>query len=300
MYDVIIVGSGPAGLTAAIYTARAKLKTLVLEAAVLGGYPSSTFDIDNYPGFPDGVNGPDLMEDFRRQAERFGAEIRMEDVLHIEDSPESKRVVTGDSEYRTRSIIVAVGARRRKLNVKGEEEYAGRGVSYCATCDGAFFSGVPVAVVGGGDSAIKEAQHLIHFASRVYLIHRRDEFRANQTALDKLLADERSELLVHKIVKRIDGDAMMRRITLEDVNTHEETVLEVEGLFVSIGLVPSAYCIEGLVTTENGYIVTDDNMETSVPGIFAAGDIRAKKYRQIATAVGDGAAAAMAVTEYLK
>lgn len=297
---MIVVGSGPAGLTAAIYTARAKLKTLVLEAAVMGGYPASTFDIDNYPGFPDGVNGPDLMADFRRQAERFGAEIRMEDVLHIEDSPEGKRLITGDSQYLARSVIIAVGARRRKLEVDGEEEFAGRGVSYCATCDGAFFSGVPVAVVGGGDSAVKEAQHLVHFASKVYLIHRREEFRANQTALDRFMEDQHSEMLVNKIVKRVEGDAIMRRLILEDVKTHEEMVLEVEGLFVSIGLVPSAYCVEGLLKTENGYIVTDGNMESSVPGIFAAGDIRAKKYRQIATAVGDGAAAGMAATDYLK
>ncbi len=300
MYDVIIAGSGPAGLTAAIYTGRAKLKTLVLESVAVGGYPASTFDIDNYPGFPDGINGPDLMENFRRQAERFGVEIRMEDVLHIENLPEGKRIVTNEQEYMARSVIIAVGARRRKLDVDGEDEFSGRGVSYCATCDAAFFSGVPVAVVGGGDSAIKEAQHLLHFASKVYLIHRRNEFRANQTALDRFIADERSELMVNKIIKSIEGDAIMRKVILEDVNTREETVLEVEGLFVSIGLVPSAYCIEGLLETDNGYVSTDENLQTSVPGIYAAGDIRAKSYRQIATAVGDGASAAMAITEYLK
>ncbi len=300
MYDVIIIGGGPAGLTAAIYTGRAKLRTLVLEANILGGNAGQTDQIDNYPGFPFGISGADLMENFWKQAQRFGAELKMEEVIGIEESPGGKRVITDQGEYLARSVIITVGARRRELEVEGEKEYLGRGVSYCATCDGAFFQDFPVAVVGGGDSAVKEALYLADIASRVYLIHRREGFRANQTAVDKMLANERIELKLNKVVKRIEGEGMMQSLILQDVKTGEEETLQVEGLFVSIGLVAAVDFIEGLLETEDGYIVTDKNMATSVPGIFAAGDIRVKTARQVATAVGDGALAGIAVTEYLK
>ncbi|MDD3268668.1 MAG: thioredoxin-disulfide reductase [Syntrophomonadaceae bacterium] len=300
MYDVVIVGGGPAGLTAAIYTGRARLKTLVLEAAIIGGNAARTDQIDNYPGFPFGINGADLMDSFCKQAERFGAEIRMEEVLEIEHSPEGKKVITNEGEYRARAIIIAVGARRRELEVDGEQVFLGRGVSYCATCDGAFFHGVPVAVVGGGDSAVKEALYLADIASRVYLIHRREEFRANQTAVEKMLADERIELKLNKVVKRVEGDALMNRLILQDVHSGAEEILAVEGLFVSIGLVSGADFSENMVDTEDGYIITGEKMNTSTTGIFAAGDVRLKKERQVATAVGDGALAGIAVTEYLK
>lgn len=300
MYDVIIVGGGPAGLTAAIYTGRARLKTLVLEGAIIGGNAARTDQIDNYPGFPFGINGSDLMDSFRKQAERFGAEIKMEEVLSIKNTAASKQVITNAAEYQAGAIIIAVGARRRELEVDGEQEFLGRGVSYCATCDGAFFHGVPVAVVGGGDSAVKEALYLADIASRVYLIHRREEFRANQTAVEKMLADERIELKLNRVVKRVEGDALMHRLILEDLRNGEEESLEVEGLFVSIGLVSGADFIENIVDTEDGYIITGQKMDTSLPGIFAAGDVRVKKERQVATAVGDGALAGIAVTEYLK
>jgi thioredoxin reductase (NADPH) len=300
VYDVIIIGGGPAGLTAAIYTGRAKLRTLVLEANILGGNAGQTDQIDNYPGFPFGISGADLMENFWKQAQRFGAELKMEEVIGIEESPGGKRVITDQGEYLARSVIITVGARRRELEVEGEKEYLGRGVSYCATCDGAFFQDFPVAVVGGGDSAVKEALYLADIASRVYLIHRREGFRANQTAVDKMLANERIELKLNKVVKRIEGEGMMQSLILQDVKTGEEESLQVEGLFVSIGLVAAADFIEGLLETEDGYIVTDKNMSTSIPGIFAAGDIRVKTARQVATAVGDGALAGIAVTEYLK
>lgn len=300
MYDVIIVGGGPAGLTAAIYTGRAKLKTLVLESAMLGGNAGQTDQIDNYPGFPFGINGADLMDNFLKQAQRFGAEFRMEEVTGIEESPGGKRVITSQGEYLARSIIITVGARRRELEVEGEKEFLGRGVSYCATCDGAFFHNAPVAVVGGGDSAVKEALYLADIASRVYLIHRRESFRANQTAVDKMLASDRIELKLNQVVKQVTGDGMMQNVILQDVNSGAEESLQVEGLFVSIGLVAAADFIEELLATENGYIVTDEHMATSVPGIFAAGDIRVKTARQVATAVGDGALAGIAVTEYLK
>lgn len=300
MYDVIIIGGGPAGLTAAIYTGRAKLKTLVLESALLGGNAGQTDQIDNYPGFPFGINGADLMDNFLKQAQRFGAEFKMEEVVGVEESPGGKRVVTDQGEYLARSIIITVGARRRELEVEGEKEYLGRGVSYCATCDGAFFQNAPVAVVGGGDSAVKEALYLADIASRVYLIHRRESFRANQTAVDKMLADDRIELKLNQVVERVTGDGMMENVILKDVNTGARESLQVEGLFVSIGLVAAADFIEPLLETENGYIVTDEHMATSIPGVFAAGDIRVKTARQVATAVGDGALAGIAVTEYLK
>ncbi|MDD2621282.1 MAG: FAD-dependent oxidoreductase, partial [Syntrophomonadaceae bacterium] len=247
MYDVIIIGGGPAGLTAAIYTGRAKLKTLVMEGAIIGGNAARTVLIENYPGFPFGVNGSDLMESFQKQAERFGAEIRMEEVLSIENSIANKKVITSQGEYQARAIIIAVGARRRELDVDGEQDFLGRGVSYCATCDGAFFQGVPVAVVGGGDSAVKEALYLSDIASKVYLIHRREEFRANQTAVEKMLANERIELKLNRVVKRIEGDALMRRIILRDVNSGAEEILEAEGIFVSIGLVSGADFSENIV-----------------------------------------------------
>lgn len=301
MYDVIIVGGGPAGLTAAIYTGRARLKTLVLEAAMIGGNAARTDQIDNYPGFPFGVNGSDLMESFQKQAERFGAQIRIEEVLSIEENaPSGKKVITSEGEYLTRAVIIAVGARRRELEVDGEQDFLGRGVSYCATCDGAFFHGVPVAVVGGGDSAVKEALYLADIASRVYLIHRREQFRANQTAVEKMLADERIELKLNKVVKRVEGDALMQRLILQDVRDDSEEVLEAEGLFVSIGLVSGADFSQNIVDTEEGYIITSEKMSTATSGIFAAGDVRVKKERQVATAVGDGALAGIAVTEYLK
>lgn len=300
MYDVIIIGAGPAGLTAAIYTGRARLKTLILESSLVGGNTALTDQIENYPGFPFGINGAELMDNFLRQAQRFGAELKMEEVAAIEVGPEGKRVITAQGEYTARAVIIAMGARRRELKIPGEKEYLGRGVSYCATCDGAFFQGVPVAVVGGGDSAVKEALYLSDLASRVYLIHRREGFRANQTSVDKMLENDKIELKLNRVVRRVEGEGMMQRIILADVKTGTEEVLEAEGLFVSIGLVAAADFLDVLVDTEDGYVVTDENMQSSLEGIFAAGDIRSKQARQVATAVGDGALAGIAVTGYLK
>lgn len=300
MYDVIIIGAGPAGLTAAIYTGRARLKTLILEGNIVGGNAAVTDIIENYPGFPFGVNGADLIESFLKQAERFGAELRFEGATSIEVVPEGKKVITSEGEYLARVVIITAGASRRELEVAGEKEFMGRGVSYCATCDGSFFQKCPVAVVGGGDTAVKEALYLADIASKVYLIHRREGFRASQIAVDKMLENDNIELKLNKVVNRIEGDSDMRTVVLQDVRNGEEENLEVEGLFVSIGMVSAAGFISNLVETQNGYIVTDENMESSVKGIFAAGDIRSKKARQVATAVGDGALAAIAVTEYLK
>ncbi|MEQ8173830.1 MAG: thioredoxin-disulfide reductase [Syntrophomonadaceae bacterium] len=300
MYDVVIIGSGPAGLTAAIYTGRAKLRTLILEAGVLGGNAALTDLIDNYPGFPFGVEGGTLMDSFWRQAERFGAELRWEEVLGIENSPGAIAVKTGAEVYQTRALIIASGARRRELQIPGEDEYLGRGVSYCATCDGAFFQGVPVAVVGGGDAAVKEALYLSDIASKVYLIHRRQEFRANPTSMEKLVNNPNIEIKRDTVITSIEGEDLLKTLRLKNVKSGEEDFLRVEGLFVSIGLVPAVGFMGSILETRDGYIVTDENMQTSVPGIFAAGDIRSKMARQVATAVGDGALAGIAVTEYLK
>ena len=299
MYDVIIVGSGPAGLTAGIYTGRARLKTLILESSITGGNAGITDFIENYPGFPFGISGFDLIDNFVQQATRFGVELKTEEVIKITNTPTAKEIITDKGVYKTKTIIIATGAKRRELGLEGEKGFIGRGVSYCATCDGAFFKDAVVAVVGGGDSAVNEAIFLSDIAAKVYLIHRRQGFRANQTAVDKMLANEKIELKLDRVVSEIKGDGSLRKLVLQDVQTQAKEELPVEGLFVSIGLVPTADLVKDLVDIENGYIKTDENMATSVAGIFAAGDIRVKKTRQIATAVGDGAIAGMAVTEYL-
>lgn len=300
MYDVIIMGAGPAGMTAAIYTGRAWLKTLILESTVVGGNAAIADWVDNYPGFPEGILGSELMDNFRQQAERFGAEIKLEEVTGLTAAPEGKKVTTTAGEYTARAIIIATGAQRRELGIEGEQEYLGRGVSYCATCDGAFFKDSPVAVVGGGESALKEALYLADIASKVYLVHRREGFRASQDTIDKILKNDKIERKLNRIIKRVEGDSLMRRIILQDLQSQAEEALEVEGLFVSIGLVADTAFAGGLIQTEDGYIVTDEDMQTSVEGIFAAGDIRSKRMRQIASAVGDGALAGMAVSEYLQ
>jgi thioredoxin reductase (NADPH) len=300
MYDVIILGGGPAGLTVGLYTGRAKLKTLLLEGSHIGGNAAWIDQLENYPGFPFGVSGMELMNDFQKQAERFGVEIRMEEVIKLESLPEGKKVTTYEGEYWARAVVIALGAKRRELEVPGEQEFKGSGVSYCATCDAAFFENYPVAVVGGGDSAVNEALFLSSIASKVYLIHRREGFRANQTSVDKMLENDKIELKTNKIVTRIEGEGLMQRVILQDVNTGEEEVLPVEGLFVSIGLVAAAEFLEGVVDTKEGYVITDAEGRTSVEGIFAAGDIRVKNTRQVATAVGDGSQVGMIVSAYLK
>ena len=298
-YDVIIIGGGPAGLTAGMYVARARLNVLLLEAAVPGGNAALTDRIENYPGFPFGISGPDLMDKFRIQAERFGLQIKMSQVTGLEVTTADKKVVTPEGAYLAPVVIIASGVRRQELGVPGEAELVGRGVSYCATCDGPFFEERKVAVVGGGDSAIEEALYLSALASTVYVIHRRDQLRANRTAQEKALANPKLQFKFNRVVERIIGEDKLRSLLLKDTVTGEKEELPVEGVFVSIGMKPAADFISGL-TVRNGYIVTDEEMRTGVPGILAAGDIRYKTVRQVATAVGDGAVAGLTATRLLE
>ncbi len=301
MYDVIILGAGPAGLAAAIYTGRAKLSTLVLEAAMVGGNAGIADLIENYPGFPEGINGSELMARFRQQAENCGAEIRYDEVLDIERSSRGILVKTRCGELTARAVLAATGARRRELQVPGEQEYLGRGVSYCATCDGSFFRNSPVAVVGGGDSAVKEALYLAGIASEVYLIHRREGFRAHQALVERMHSNERIVLKLNQVVQGIEGDQSgVKQLLVKDVNDGSIRTIPVEGVFVSIGMVPAVGFLENRLETDSGYIVVNEELMTSMPGVFAAGDICSKKVRQVATAVGDGALAGVAITEYLK
>ncbi|NMA62633.1 MAG: thioredoxin-disulfide reductase [Syntrophomonadaceae bacterium] len=298
-YDVIIIGGGPAGLTAGMYVARARLKVLLLEAAVPGGNAALTDRIENYPGFPFGISGPDLMDQFRIQAERFDLQIKMSQVTGLEVTTAGKKVVTPEGAYLAPVVIIASGVRRQELGVPGEAELAGRGVSYCATCDGPFFEERKVAVIGGGDSAIEEALYLSTLASTVYVIHRRDQLRANRTTQEKALANPKLQFKFNRVVERIMGEGKLNSLLLKDTVTGEKEELPVDGVFVSIGMKPAADFISGL-TLRNGYIVTDEEMKTGVPGILAAGDIRYKTVRQVATAVGDGAIAGLTATRLLE
>lgn len=290
-YDVVIIGGGPAGLTAGMYVARARLKVVLLEGAFPGGNAAITDRIDNYPGFPFGISGPDLMNRFREQAERFGLEIRVAEVTRLEVDGGTARVITTAGDYSARVVIIASGARRQELGVPGEAEFTGRGVSYCATCDGPFFENRVVAVIGGGDSAVEEAIYLTSFARKVYLIHRRDKLRANRAAREKALANPRIEFRFNRVVERFEGKDSLRNLVLLNTQSGEVERLAVEGVFVSIGMKAASDFLGGLLETRDGYIITDADMNTSVPGVLAAGDIRYKLTRQVATAVGDGATA---------
>jgi len=304
--NVIIIGSGPAGYTAALYTARADLNPLVFEGFAWGGLLQQTTDVENYPGFPDGVMGPEMMQKFRDQAERFGARLVMDDVTRVELSREGgvHRVWVGDQEYRTRAVILAMGAEPKKLGVPGEDELAARGVSYCATCDAAFFRDKATIVVGGGDTAMEDALFLSKFASTVKVIHRRDEFRASAIMLDRARATENLEFVTPYVVERFegDGDGPLGRAVLNNVETGESETIAIDGAFIAIGHRPNSDVVEGQVETdENGYVLTEGkSTRTKVPGVFAAGDLVDHVYRQAVTAAGSGCAAALDAEWYLR
>ncbi len=300
--DVLIVGAGPAGLAAAIYAGRSQLDTLVLDQMMPGGQLLITETIENYPGFYEGITGFELSEKFRQHAEKFGARIENGKPVESVDLDGDIFVVkAAGEEFRGKTLIWAAGSTPRKLNVPGEAEFVGRGVSYCAVCDGAFFKDRTVAVVGGGDSALEEALYLTKFASKVYLIHRRDKFRAVKIIQDRVKRNEKIEPVLNKVVVSINGKDFVESLTLKDTVTGEESVLPVDGVFIFIGNEPNVAPVVHLVeTTEQGFIVTDEEMKTKTPGLFAAGDVRHKPLKQVVTAASDGAVAAMSASKYLE
>ena len=301
IHDVIIIGSGPAGYTAAVYTARAQLHPLVFEGIQFGGALMTTTEVENYPGFRDGITGPNLMEEMREQALRFGADLRMEDVDAVDLSGPVKTVTVGDETHRARSVILAMSAAARQLGAPGEMERIGLGVSTCATCDGFFFRDQDIAVVGGGDSAMEEAIFLTKFARSVTLIHRREEFRASKIMLDRAQANEKITFLTNTAITEIEGDPKVTGIRLQDTVTGEESKLAVSGVFVAIGHIPRSDLVRGQVgVDEDGYVqVQGRTTATSLEGVFAAGDLVDHTYRQAITAAGSGCAAAIDAERWL-
>ncbi|MEO2064937.1 MAG: thioredoxin-disulfide reductase [Desulfurobacteriaceae bacterium] len=301
VWDTIIVGAGPAGLAAGIYAGRSQLKTLILDR-MPGGQLLITEEIENYPGFHEGITGFELSEKFRQHAEKFGAKIENgHTVTEVTLDGEIFVVKTDYGEFKGRTLIWAAGSNPRKLGVPGEAEFVGRGVSYCAVCDGAFFKDRIVAVVGGGDSALEEALYLTKFAKKVYLIHRRDKFRAVKIIQDRVKRNERIEPVLNKVVVSINGKDFVESLTLEDTRTGEKVELPVDGVFIFIGNEPNVSPVIHLVDTDpSGFILTDEEMRTKTPGLFAAGDVRSKPLKQVITAASDGAVAAMSATRYLE
>jgi len=300
IFDTIIIGGGPAGITSAIYTSRGRLKTLVLERGTVGGQAAATEIIENYPGFVEAIQGPELMDRFEEQAKRFGSEITFGYVTDVDLTGDLKRVNTHTKEYFGRTVIISTGAESKKLGIPGEIEFAGRGVSYCATCDGPFFRDMEIAVVGGGDSAIEEGMFLTKFGTRVHVIHRRDSLRATAIIQERAFAHEKMSFVWDSVITEIKGEEGVEAVTLQNVKTNEEEEMPVGGVFIYIGFVPQSDLFKGQIEiNEKGYIVTDEFMRTSLPGVFAVGDVRRELGRQVATAVGDGCVAALMAEKYL-
>ena len=301
VYDVVIIGAGPGGLSAAIYTGRGRLNTLVIEKGIPGGQILLTDFVENYPGFPEGVVPFELMEKFRIQAEKFGAKITQDEVEKIEKKDDLWNVVAGQKEYLTRTVLVATGSAHKRLGLENEGKYLGRGISYCATCDGAFFKEKDLAVVGGGDLALTEALFLTKFCRSLKLIHRRDKLRGEQILQERVFENEKIEVLWDSIVTRISGSATLESLTLQNVKTKETSDINVQGFFISVGLDPNSKFVEGLLDlNEWREIIVKKNMATSQPGIFAAGDVCDACPEQMATAVGTAVAAAIGIEDLLR
>ncbi|HVW80056.1 MAG TPA: thioredoxin-disulfide reductase [Mycobacteriales bacterium] len=300
--DVIIVGSGPAGYTAGIYTARANLHPLLIEGFQFGGALMNTTEVENFPGFPDGVMGPELMDMMRKQAEKFGAEIVTDDATELDLTGDVKRVTVGGETYQARSVILAMGSAYRELGVPGEKELSGRGVSWCATCDGFFFRDQPIAVVGGGDSAVEEATFLTKFGESVTIVHRRDSLRASKIMAERAAANPKIKFAWNSVVRSVAGEDKVSGLVLEDVVTGETSTLPVGGVFVAIGHDPRSELVKGQVTLDpDGYVVVDSpRTHTNLPGVFACGDLVDRTFRQAITAAASGCAAAIDVERYLE
>lgn len=302
VHDVIIVGSGPAGYTAAIYSARAELKPVVFEGSQFGGALMTTTDVENFPGFAEGMMGPDLMMQMREQAERFGADLRMEDVTSMDLSGDIKIVRVGEEEHRTRAVILAMGAAARYLGVPGEQDLLGRGVSSCATCDGFFFRDKPIVVVGGGDSAMEEATFLTKFGSSVTIVHRRDEFRASKIMVERARENDKISFILDTTVDEVVAGptGSVEKLRLRNTVTGETSELETSAMFVAIGHDPRSELVRDQVEVdEEGYVLTGQTTATSLPGVFACGDLVDKRYRQAITAAGSGCAASIDAERWL-
>ena len=300
MYDVVIIGAGPAGYTAGIYCSRARHNTLLISGILPGGQLMNTTDVENYPGFSDGIMGPDLMTVMRKQTEKMGTKIIDDEVTSVDFKANPLKVKTASEEFEARTVIVCTGANPRKIGLDGEQTFAGKGVSYCATCDGAFFKDQELIVVGGGDSAMEEATFLTKFASTVHIVHRREEFRASKIMQERALANEKIKVHFNCTVKDIQGDQKFQKVILSNTKTNEDETLEAGGLFVAIGHEPNSKMFQNqLELDENGYVIIKNNTETSIPGVFCAGDVHDHRYRQAVTAAGFGCMAAIDVDKYL-
>ena len=300
-YEVIIIGAGPAGLTAGIYAARDRFSTLIIEKTAVGGNIINAEEVDNYPGYPEGISGFDLTSKMHDQATQHGAETLSADVTGLTFSGSEILLQAGDDTLTARALIIASGTERIKLKVPGEAEFTGRGVSYCATCDGPFFKDKRVAVIGGGNAALYEALHLTKFASRVTLIHRRDAFRATRAVQERVAGNKNIEILLDTVVDSIAGESRVSHINLKNAKSDAASTLETDGVFVAAGLIPNTRFLQEKVKLDNkGSVIVDEKLESSVKGIFAAGDVRIHSIRQVVTAAGDGAHAAFHVREYLE
>jgi thioredoxin reductase (NADPH) len=302
LYDVIIIGGGPAGLTAAIYTSREGLHTLLLEKMACGGRVALTAHIENWPGTPDGTNGMDLMEKFKQQAQKFDTQINeFAEVTTVEPLDKTVKVITNNGSYTGKTLIVATGSVPKKLNIPGEDKFYGKGVSYCATCDGPFYKGKDVAVIGCGDSGLQEGESLLGFTKSVTFITYRSFMKARQSLQERVRKKPNAKFLLNYITTSINGDKTVASITAKERQTDKEQTINVQGVFVYIGILPNTNFLQGVVNLDPaGYVITTDDMQTSVPGIYAAGDVRSKKIRQITNACGEGTIAAIAARDYIK
>jgi thioredoxin reductase (NADPH) len=299
-FDVAIIGSGPAGYTASIYTSRAKLKTIIISGSLPGGQLMTTTEVENFPGFPNGITGPELMINMQQQSERFGTKIEVDEVTSVDFKNRPFKIYTGSAEYLADSVLISTGASPRKLGLKSEGDFSGKGVSYCATCDGPFFRNQEIIVVGGGDTALEEATFLTKFGKSVKIVHRRDELRASKILQERAFENPKIEFIWNSAVINIKGQSKVDAVTIKEINTGEETVLNAGGLFVAIGHEPNTAVFKGQIDLdERGYILLNNNTRTNIEGIFAAGDVHDHRYRQAITAAGFGCMAALDIEKWL-